>query len=195
MINTNDIQNSMEAMKKEELLKQHPYEIWQSKDGKWYTYLPAQGGGRILKKRKSKKDLENIVIDYYKNNKEILLEDVFQEWASQKLEYGEIQKQTYDRYTTDFHRFFDDSDIAHKDIRKITEDDLEQFIRDTIRNMGLYLLFRQGYGLENFVRLSILTLMVISYASGVQKSGAGEKMEDMYLKSVNLLKQKQVIVI
>ena len=40
---------------KEELLKQHPYEIWQSKDGKWYTYLPAQGGGRALKKRKSKK--------------------------------------------------------------------------------------------------------------------------------------------
>lgn len=136
-IDINDVQNSMEAMKREELLKQHPYEIWQSKDGKWYTYLPAQGGGRVLKKRKSKKDLENIIIDYYKNNKEILLEDIFQEWASQKLEYGEIQKQTYDRYTTDFHRFFDDSDIAHKDIRKITEDDLELFIRETIRNMGL----------------------------------------------------------
>lgn len=127
----------MEAMKREELLKQHPYEIWQSKDGKWYTYLPAQGGGRVLKKRKSKKDLENIVIDYYKNNQEVRLEDLFQEWAAQKLEYGEIQKQTFDRYTTDFHRFFDNSDIANKDIRKITEDDLELFIRETIRKQGL----------------------------------------------------------
>lgn len=137
MIDIDDVQNHMETMKREELLKQHPYEIWQSKEGKWYTYLPAQGGGRTLKKRKSKRDLENIVIDYYKNKKEILLKDVFQEWLLQKLEYEEIQKQTSDRYTTDFHRFFDNSDIAQKDIRKITEEDLETFIREVIKNMKL----------------------------------------------------------
>ena len=39
IIDINDVRNCMEDMKKEELLKQHPYEIWQSKDGKWYTYL------------------------------------------------------------------------------------------------------------------------------------------------------------
>lgn len=137
MIDLNDVQNSMEAMKREEMLKQHPYEIWQSKDGRWYTYLPMQDGGRVLKKRKSKRDLENIIIDHCKNQKEVLLQDIFQEWVSQKLEYGEIQKQTYDRYTTDFYRFFAGADISRKDIRKITEDDLEMFIRETIRNKGL----------------------------------------------------------
>lgn len=137
MIDISDVQNSIEAMKRKELLEKHPYKIWEGKDGKWYTYLPAQNGGRVLKKRKSKKDLENIVIEYNKNKKEILLEDIFQEWVSQKLEYGEIQKQTFDRYTTDFHRFFDDSDIARKDIRKITEDDLELFIRETIKKRNL----------------------------------------------------------
>lgn len=146
----------MEAMKREELLKQHPYEIWQSKDGKWYTYLPTQGGGRVLKKRKSKKDLENIVIDYYKNNQEVRLEDLFQEWAAQKLEYGEIQKQTFDRYTTDFHRFFDHSDIANKDIRKITEDDLELFIRETIRKQSLS---NKAYG-----GLRLLIIGIFKYA-------------------------------
>lgn len=146
----------MEAMRREELLKQHPYEIWQSKDGKWYTYLPAQGGGRVLKKRKSKKDLENIVIDYYKNNQEVRLEDLFQEWAAQKLEYGEIQKQTFDRYTTDFHRFFDHSDIANKDIRKITEDDLELFIRETIRKQSLS---NKAYG-----GLRLLIIGIFKYA-------------------------------
>lgn len=123
IIDISDVQNRMEIMKREELLKQHPYEIWQSKEGKWYTYLPAQGGGRTLK--------------YYKNKKEILLKDVFQEWLLQKLEYEEIQKQTSDRYTTDFHRFFDNSDIAKKDIRKITKEDLEIFIREAIKNMRL----------------------------------------------------------
>ena len=156
IINLNDVQNSMEAMRREELLKQHPYEIWQSKDGKWYTYLPTQGGGRVLKKRKSKKDLENIVIDYYKNNQEVRLEDLFQEWAAQKLEYGEIQKQTFDRYTTDFHRFFDHSDIANKDIRKITEDDLELFIRETIRKQSLS---NKAYG-----GLRLLIIGIFKYA-------------------------------
>ncbi|MCM1201401.1 MAG: site-specific integrase [Bacteroides fragilis] len=137
MIDINDVQNSMEAMKREELLKQHTYEMWQGKDGKWYTYLPAKNGGRMLKKRKNRKDLENVLIEYYKSRKEVTLGDVFQEWVSQKLKYGEIQKQTFDRYTTDFHRFFDNTDIAQKDIRKITEDDLELFIRETIKSKNL----------------------------------------------------------
>ena len=156
MINISDVQNSMEAMRREELLKQHPYEIWQSKDGKWYTYLPAQDGGRVLKKRKFKNDLESIIIDYYKNKKEILLKDIFQEWALQKLEYGDIQKQTFDRYTTDFHRFFDNAYISKKDIRKITENDLEVFIRKTIRNMGLT---NKAYG-----GLRLLVIGIFKYA-------------------------------
>lgn len=156
IININDVQNSMEAMKRKELLEQHPYKIWQGKDGEWYTYLPRQGNGRVLKKRKSKSDLENIIIDYYKEQREILLCDIFQEWSSQKLEYGEIQKQTYDRYKTDFYRFFDNSDIANKDIRKITEDDLELFIRETIRRKGLS---NKAYG-----GLRLLIIGIFKYA-------------------------------
>ena len=55
IIDINDVRNSIEVMKRKELLEKHPYKIWEGKDGKWYTYLPAQGGGRALKKRKSKK--------------------------------------------------------------------------------------------------------------------------------------------
>ena len=78
-IDIKDVQNSMEAMKRKELLEKHPYKIWQGKDGEWYTYLPRQGNGRVLKKRKSKSDLEKIIIDYYKEQREILLSDIFQE--------------------------------------------------------------------------------------------------------------------
>ena len=55
IINLSDVQNSMEAMKREELLKKHPYEIWQSKDGKWYTYLPDDKKGRVLKRENLKR--------------------------------------------------------------------------------------------------------------------------------------------
>lgn len=156
MIDISDVQNSVEAMKREELLKKHPYKIWEGKDGEWYTYLPRQGNGRVLKKRKLKSDLENIIIDYYKNQREVLLSDIFEEWSLQKLEYGEIQKQTYDRYKTDFHRFFDNSDIVEKDIRKITEDDLELFIRETIKRKGLS---NKAYG-----GLRLLIVGIFKYA-------------------------------
>ena len=47
MINLSDVQNSMEAMKRKELLDKHPYKIWEGKDGKWYTYLPDEKKGRV----------------------------------------------------------------------------------------------------------------------------------------------------
>ena len=69
MLNMDDVQNSMESMKRDEFLKKHQYKIWQGKDGKWYTYLPDDKKGRVKKKKSSKKEIENVVIEYYKNLK------------------------------------------------------------------------------------------------------------------------------
>lgn len=139
MLDLHDVQDSMEAMKRDELLKKHQYKIWQGKDGKWYTYLPDESkkDGRRLIKRIDKTSLEDIVVEYCKKEEKVFLKDIFEEWVSQKLEYGEIQKQTYDRYKTDFRRFFANSEISKVDIRKITEDDLELFVRNAIKNLSL----------------------------------------------------------
>ena len=53
MINLSDVQNSMEAMKRKELLDKHPYKIWEGKDGKWYTYLPDEKKGSVQRERTS----------------------------------------------------------------------------------------------------------------------------------------------
>ena len=66
IININDVQNCMEAMKRKELLEKHPYKIWQGKDGKWYTYLPDDNKGRTLKKKTTLKAIEDDVIEYLK---------------------------------------------------------------------------------------------------------------------------------
>ena len=98
MININDVQNSMEAMKRKELLEKHPYKIWQGQDGKWYTYLP-DGEGRKLKKRTTQKTIENIVISYWKEQIENpTVDEVFESWISKKYEREEISKATRDRY-------------------------------------------------------------------------------------------------
>jgi hypothetical protein len=57
MLGLHDVQDSMEAMKRDELLKKHPYKIWQGKDGKWYTYLPDDKKGRVKKKKVQRKRL------------------------------------------------------------------------------------------------------------------------------------------
>ena len=73
IIDISDVQNSIEAMKREELLKKHPYKIWQGKDGKWYTYMPDNQKGRILKNRTTQKAIEDIVIQYLKWKRKIQL--------------------------------------------------------------------------------------------------------------------------
>ncbi|WP_418752449.1 tyrosine-type recombinase/integrase [Frisingicoccus sp.] len=122
--------------RRKELLEKHPYKIWRGKDEFWHTYLP-NGNERKPIKKKEKKAIEEAVIEFYKNQEEIFIEDVFNSWVTQKYEYKEIQKQTYDRYKTDFIRFFKDSSLYKKDIRKITEEELEEFIRKTINDKQL----------------------------------------------------------
>ena len=139
MLDLHDVQDSMEAMKREELLKKHQYKIWQGKDGKWYTYLPDESkkNKRRLIKKNDRPALENMVVGYWKKAGEVhTLKSVFYEWADEKLKYGEIEKNTYDRYETDFHRFFDGG-FDETNIKNITEDILEDFIKSTINQKQL----------------------------------------------------------
>lgn len=132
MIDLSYVQEQIEMNKRRELLEKHPYKIWEGKDGKWRTYLFIPDKGRQLKKRNSKKEIEDDIIKHYEKNRIISISDVFNEWINQKLGYEDIKKQTYDRYKTDFHRFFDGTNIIKTDIRKIEESDLEDFIRESI---------------------------------------------------------------
>ena len=138
MLDTALVQEKIEMQKRTELLEMHKYDIWNGSNGKWYTYLPDEKKGRILKKRNSKKDIEDLIVKFYKELEEThCLEDVFCEWIDEKLSFCEIQKQTYDRYKTDFHRFFDNNPISKRDIKFITEEDLELFIKQTIKEKEL----------------------------------------------------------
>ena len=56
MIDMSYVQEQIQMEKRKELLRKHPYEIWEGKDGKWYTYLPDENKGRKLKKRKTQEE-------------------------------------------------------------------------------------------------------------------------------------------
>lgn len=62
MIDLSYMQEQIEMKKREELLKKHPYKIYQGKDGKQYTYLHDEKKGRKMIKRNVQVDIEEQVI-------------------------------------------------------------------------------------------------------------------------------------
>ena len=137
MIDLSSVQEAMEKKEREYYLSLHTYEIWQGSNGKWYTYIPVKKG-RVLKRRNTEIEIQDIIADYYKSQKEDhTTQNVFTDWVNEKLQLNEIGKGTYDRYCNDYKRFFDGTDIEREKFPNITEDTLELFIRKTIVDHNL----------------------------------------------------------
>lgn len=136
MIDISDVQNSMEAMKREELLKKHPYKIWQGKDKKWYTNLPDKEKGRILKKRTTEKTLKNDVINYWKAEVENpTIREVFDEWNDRRLELKKISNATYLRNIQVFNRHY--KEFGNQRIKNIDGDKFGEFLEEQIPQYNL----------------------------------------------------------
>ncbi len=136
MIDTALVRERIEMQKREEMLAKHPYEIYQGKDGKWYTYLPDDKKGRIKIKRNEKYQVQDRVYEYWKSLEErITVEDIFLEWSYDKLSREEISKSTYDRYIQDFNKYF--AKIRDTEVKYITEDFLEDFVKNMIHEFSM----------------------------------------------------------
>lgn len=115
MLDTALVQEKIEMQKREEILKTHPYTIWEGQNGKWYTYLPDKEKGRVLKKRNSEKDIQDVIIQYWKNQsdlkkgakktQEMTLISLFPEWL--KYKQSTTDSTSYiKRITADWNRFY-----------------------------------------------------------------------------------------
>ena len=119
IISRDTIQEKIEMNERKRYLEQHNYEVWKGKDERYYTYLPDKHSksGRKLLKRTNESAIEDAIVDYYKNmSNEPYIEDVYNMWIESKLSYGEIQRQTYDRYSTDYDRYIKNSFISEIEV-------------------------------------------------------------------------------
>lgn len=136
-----DIQAKVEMKKRKEYINQHNHKIWQNeKNKKWYTYLDDNSQrGYSLKVRNSRIDIEDMIVRYYQQQEEEpYFEEVFYMWMSQRLDYGEISIQTYNRYVNDFNRFYTpDCILYNKRLCTIGEVELESYIKMTIKKFNL----------------------------------------------------------
>lgn len=132
---TTDTVKQIEEMEKAKYLAKHNHRIWKAADGKWKTYVDdTSKRGYSLKTRNSKENLEKFIVKWYRQKEEDpYIEQVFEKWNQERLNYGEIGRQSYTKYANDFARFFTkDCILRKKRMRLITEEDLESFIKATI---------------------------------------------------------------
>lgn len=136
MIDTALVQEKIEMQKREEILKKHPYKIWEDKDGIWHTYLPDSMKKRVHRKRKTREEIEEVIIGYWKEQEDNpTVEDIFNEWVEEKLAHEDISKATYDRYKRQFEQCFEM--FGKRKMRTVTEGNVEDFILTSIHDCKL----------------------------------------------------------
>ncbi len=127
------IRQEYEKMNRQKILDQT--KIWKATDGRWKAYVDVAGKRRLIAKA-DRVALEDAIIEIMKDPK-IKFKECFDCWVSQKLEFGEIQKQTYDRYKADYKRYIHGTELEKKEIKSIDELYLESFIKQKIASEHL----------------------------------------------------------
>lgn len=141
MIDYDAIRMQVEMKENNTYLSMHPYAIWNGEDGKWYTYLPDDIKGRVFRKRKTKKEIEKVIIEYWREKEQNpTIKELFTEWLNEKVDRGEITKSTKDRYVSQFAQCF--SAIENRHIKSISDYEIESFVLNSICENNLT---RKGY--------------------------------------------------
>ena len=100
-IDIDKIKSEYDMSKKQKYLAMHNYDIYQGKDGEWYTYLPDENkeGKRVKRHRKNKEDLENLVCDFYakRDSKVATFKEAFEMFQEYSLSMKQIVDSTYIR--------------------------------------------------------------------------------------------------
>lgn len=125
------VQEQIENVKRNELLEKHTYQIYQGKDGKWYTYLPDEKKGRVLRKRNSERDIQSVVVEYWREQSEnFTIREVFTEWNDRQLHLENIKKSTHLRNEQTFERHY--KEFGNRKIRSVSQEQWEDFLQEEI---------------------------------------------------------------
>lgn len=127
IIDLPNIQSIIEMKKRQELLNNHPYKIWEGNNGKWYTYLPDEQKGRVLKKKSTRKDIEDVVIKYQESvMSNPTIEDLFNDWNDHRRDIGRIAKSSHTRLRQVFDRHF--KEFGKRRIANVKENEWIDFL-------------------------------------------------------------------
>lgn len=137
MIDMSNIQEQIDMTKRKKILDTHRYKISEGKDGKWRTYIPDEKSGRKMIKRNTKKEVEDVVVNFYKASEEPpkTFDDAYLHWRS--IQDTLVSPNSAIKYNTDYKRYFNQTEFSKKNIEKITEEDIKVFIVKTVKDKML----------------------------------------------------------
>ena len=128
MIDLAYIQAKVQMNTRKEILSKHPYKIWEGKDKRWYTYIKADGGRKLVK-RTSRQAIEDKIISLYEDN-EPTLEDIFTEWNDWRLNSRMISDASHKRYADIFKRHY--AVFGKKKFKELDPDELLNFLESQV---------------------------------------------------------------
>lgn len=131
------VQDEMIMEQRKKVLEMYGGCIWYSKkENVWYCHLPDENreNGRRKIKRKNKKDIENVVYEYYKSKpkskQDITLQMLFEEFFEYKAKL--VSSNTVKRMLADWKKFYADSEIIKIDAKELTKIDIDSFFNETL---------------------------------------------------------------
>lgn len=147
IIDFNTIQKKVEMNERKKYLEMHKFKIWQGKNGLWYTYLPDEKKGRLLKKRKTEEEIEDCVIKYQKsicsenikreNAEKMTLVKLFPEW----IDYKSIHTNSTSyiaRIVADWKRFYvGEKELINTPLHRLTSLYLDNWAHSMIKKHNL----------------------------------------------------------
>lgn len=155
IIDLPNIQSIIEMQKRQELLNNHPYKIWCGSNGKWYTYLPDEEKGRVLKKKSTKKDIEDVVIKYQESiMSNPTIEELFDEWNNHRRDIGRIAKSSHTRLRQVFDRHF--KEFGKRRIASVKENEWIDFLEAQV--------FEHDLSSKAFASLKSITKGMLKWA-------------------------------
>lgn len=141
------LQEQIRMKKREELLSKHPYTIWEGTNQLWYTYLPDEEKGRVLRKRKTKEDIEDVIISYWKeeskrqtekeSKKLITLKNFFPQWKKYKALH--TRSTSYmQRIVSDWLKYYEkDEELINKPLKDLDRLYLDNWAHTLIREQDM----------------------------------------------------------
>lgn len=147
IIDLDTIQQKAEMNERRKYLEMHPYEVWQGKNGSWYSYLPNAEKGRKLIKKSTEEKILNTIIKFWKENSEenvrekelrnMTLLTLFPKWLSYK--WIHTKSSSYiKRITADWKRFYTkEVQLINKPIRKLEKVFLDEWAHNIIKKYDM----------------------------------------------------------
>lgn len=141
IINIGDVENAMTEKRREALLDQHPFDIYQGSDGRYRTYIEDASNvyGRRMIVKTHEQDLLDYLVEFYDNQEKELstkahtLESIYDDWKSLKSLHTNAENYIR-RIHSDWKKYYVGTDIIKRPLNTLTKLELDTWAHKLIQD-------------------------------------------------------------